>query len=359
MSPTGERRDERRNIRTRQNPLGPQERQTRISKAKIQRVKTGGPRTLQRRNRQRKPQRRNHQRFHNKDQFYDANVNKRDERIRCYNCGLFNHTSNECYHKNKGLKCFNCNQFGHKSSQCVFKKPEVKNEIINEVVSEVVNEINSSSEMRKTVKIKGYDFDALIDTGKSEIKTFGSFKSTIDIEDNKFMTDIYVIDNLQTTIDVIIGTDVLKQTEFKITANDKLHKLEESNLEKVDKLVKLEEKYEILQETLKITEQQLVEKEIECASLTEKILIVNTQTESNDHPKTSMSTKEREINSSKCKTKKLKSSGRNANKTSDSDENQAFAKEKNDLLRQIDFLNSIILDTKLKEPNKSKAQFSL
>ncbi|GFU09954.1 retrovirus-related Pol polyprotein from transposon gypsy [Trichonephila clavipes] len=317
-------------------------------------------------------------RFHNKDKFYDANVNKSDVRIRirCYNCGLFNHTSNECYHKNKGLKCFNCNQFGHKSSQCVFKKPDVKNEIVNEIVSEVVNEINSSSEMRKTVKIKGYDFDALIDTGstitliresvhqilgrptlnptkinlasfgKSEIKTFGSFKSTIDIEDNKFMTDIYVIDNLQTTIDVIIGTDVLKQTEFKITANgielipkkkdhfinlinvskahnqselkdnalevlqlklknaedkcknlemhvsntstlslektallDKLHELEESNLEKVDKLVKLEEKYEILQETLKITERRLVEKEIECASLTEKILIVNTQTE--------------------------------------------------------------------------------
>ncbi|GFU91649.1 putative blastopia polyprotein [Trichonephila clavipes] len=138
---------------------------------------------------------------------------------------------------------------------------------------------------------------------------------------------------------------------------DKLHKLEESNLEKVDKLVKLEEKYEILQETLKITEQRLVEKEIECASLTEKILIVNTQTESNDHPKTSMSTKEREINPSKHKTKKSKSSGRNANKTSDSDENQAIAKEKNYLLRQIDFVNSIILDTKLKEPNKSKAQF--
>ncbi|GFW60431.1 hypothetical protein TNCV_942981 [Trichonephila clavipes] len=151
--------------------------------------------------------------------------------------------------KIKALKCFNCNQFGHKSSQCVFKKPDVKNEIVNEIVSEVVNEINSSSEMRKTVKINGYDFDALIDTGstitliresvyqilgrptlnatkikltsfgKSEIKTFGSFKSTIDIEDNKFMTDIYVINNSQTTIDVIIGTDVLKQTEFKISAS--------------------------------------------------------------------------------------------------------------------------------------------
>ncbi|GFV15113.1 retrovirus-related Pol polyprotein from transposon 17.6 [Trichonephila clavipes] len=146
--------------------------------------------------------------FHNKDEFNDANVNKSDVRIRCYNCGLFNHTSNECYHKNKGLKCFNCNQFGHKRSQCVFKKPDVKNEIVNEIVSEVVNEINSSSEMRTTVKINGYDFDALIDTGstivlliresvyqilgrptlnptkinltsfgKSEIKTFGSFKS--------------------------------------------------------------------------------------------------------------------------------------------------------------------------------------
>ncbi|GFX34686.1 uncharacterized protein TNCV_2514021 [Trichonephila clavipes] len=327
--------------------------------------------------------------FHNKDQFYDANVNKRDERIRCYNCGLFNHTSNECYHKNKGLKCFNCNKFGHKSSQCVFKKPDVKHEVVNEVVSEVVNEINSSSEMRKTVKINGCDFDALIDTsstntlkresvyqilgrptlnptkinltsfGKSEIKTFGSSKSSIDIEDNKFITDIYIIDNLQTTIDVIIGIDVLKQTEFKISANgielipmkkdhfinlinvskahkqselkdnalevlqlklknaedkcknlemhvrntstlslekttllDKFHKLEESNLEKVEKLVKLEEKYEILQETFKITEQRLVEKEIQCKSLTEKIIIVNALTESNDHLKTSMSTKE-------------------------------------------------------------------
>ncbi|GFS92238.1 uncharacterized protein TNCV_1113461 [Trichonephila clavipes] len=66
-----------------------------------------------------------------------------------------------------------------------------------------------------------------------------------------------------------------------------------------------------------------------------------------------MSTKKREIKPSNRKTKKLKSSGTNANKTSDSDENQALVKEKNDLFRQIDFLNSIILDTKLKEPNKS------
>ncbi|GFV38954.1 hypothetical protein TNCV_965201 [Trichonephila clavipes] len=64
-----------------------------------------------------------------------------------------------------------------------------------------------------------------------------------------------------------------------------------------------------------------------------------------------MSTKEREFKPSKRKTKKLNS------KTRDSDENQALAKEKNDFLRQIDFLNSMILDTKLKESKKSKAHF--
>ncbi|GFT75275.1 hypothetical protein TNCV_950931 [Trichonephila clavipes] len=80
------------------------------------------------------------------------------------------------------------------------------------------------------------------------------------------------------------------------------------------------------------------------------MLIVNrknthrkTQTESYDHPKISMSTKEREFKPSKRKTKKLKPSGKNDNKTSDSDENQTLAKEKNDLLRQIDFLNCIVL----------------
>ncbi|GFV97375.1 hypothetical protein TNCV_2038851 [Trichonephila clavipes] len=134
---------------------------------------------------------------------------------------------------------------------------------------------------------------------------------------------------------------------------DKLHELEESNLEKVDKLVKLEEKYEILQETLKITEQRLVEKEIECASLTEKIRIVNTQTESNDHPKTSMSTKEREINLASAKLRSQSLVEEMLTKQVIVMRIKPLPKRKNDLLRQIDFLNSIILDTKLKEPNKN------
>ncbi|GFX50897.1 uncharacterized protein TNCV_2732481 [Trichonephila clavipes] len=326
--------------------------------------------------------------FHNKDEFNDANVNKSDVRIRCYNCGLFNHTSNECYHKNKGLKCFNCNQFGHKSSQCVFKKPDVKNEIVNEIVSEVVNEINSSSEMRKTVKINGYYCDALIDTGstitliresvyqilgrptlnatkikltslgKSEIKTFGSFKSTIDIEDNKFMTDIYVIDNLQTTIDVIIGTDVLKRTEFKITANGiELIPKKKDHFINLINVSKAHNQSELKDNALEVLQLKLKNAEDKCKNL--EMHVSNTSTLSLE--KTALLDKLHELEESnlesKRKTKKSKSSGRNANKTSDSDENQAIAKEKNDLLRQIDFLNSIILDTKLKEPNKSKAQF--
>ncbi|GFT60638.1 hypothetical protein TNCV_1789271 [Trichonephila clavipes] len=325
MSPTGKER-RRRNIRTRQNPFGPQERQTRISKAKIQRVKTGGPRTLQRRNRQRKPQRRNHQR-----------TELRGKRQKELSEHIFKNLSDLASLKNNFTEQLTDDEyedsapFSLESTNDANKQPLTPpiyhlpspQDVFVPLLQTQRNQ--SQREMRKTVKINGYDFDALIDTGstitliresvyqilgrptlnatktkltsfgKSEIKTFGSFKSTIDIEDNKFMTDIYVIDNLQTTIDVIIGTDVLKQTEFKITANedkcknlemhvsntstlslektallDKLHELEESNLEKVDKLVKLEEKYEILQETLKITERRLVEKEIECASLTEK-----------------------------------------------------------------------------------------
>ncbi|GFS62968.1 hypothetical protein TNIN_492151 [Trichonephila inaurata madagascariensis] len=79
--------------------------------------------------------------------------------------------------------------------------------------------------MRKIVKINDYKFDALIDTGstvtlvwynvqanlgmptlnpmkikltafgKGEIQLIGSFKSTIDMKNRKFKTDVYVIDN--------------------------------------------------------------------------------------------------------------------------------------------------------------------
>ncbi|GFQ89895.1 hypothetical protein TNCT_94781 [Trichonephila clavata] len=69
-----------------------------------------------------------------------------------------------------------------------------------------------------------------------------------------------------------------------------------------------------------------------------------------------MSTKEPESVPLKCKNKKLKSNGsrKNANKLSYRDENQALAEEKNAFLRQLDFLNSIILDMKLKRLDNTK-----
>ncbi|GFT85497.1 hypothetical protein TNCV_1495651 [Trichonephila clavipes] len=147
-----------------------------------------------------------------------------------------------------------------------------------------------------------------------------------------------------------LSTLSLEKTELL----DKLRKLGESDLEKADKLTNLETKYENLQLKFKIIEKRLIETEIESALFKEKLLIINTRTESNDHPKTSISTKERESIHLKFKNKKLNSIGsrRTVHETSYSDENQA--EEKNVLLRQINFLNSIILDTKLKEPNKTK-----
>ncbi|GFY60777.1 hypothetical protein TNIN_107301 [Trichonephila inaurata madagascariensis] len=73
-----------------------------------------------------------------------------------------------------------------------------------------------------------------------------------------------------------ISTLPLEKTELL----DKLRKLEESDLEKADKLTNLEEKHENLQLKFKITEKRLVETESECASLKEKLLIENTRTES-------------------------------------------------------------------------------
>ncbi|GFV49310.1 hypothetical protein TNCV_390191 [Trichonephila clavipes] len=147
-----------------------------------------------------------------------------------------------------------------------------------------------------------------------------------------------MIENWFASIESLRNTDVRNTSTLSLEKTallDKLHKLEESNLKKVDKFIKLEEKYKILQETFKITEKLFVKKEIQHKSLTDKVLFINALTVSNDHPKTSMSTKEREVKPSKRKTKKLKFSEKNANKTNDSDENQALAKEENDLLRQI------------------------
>ncbi|GFY10166.1 uncharacterized protein TNCV_360331 [Trichonephila clavipes] len=251
--------------------------------------------------------------------------------------------------------------------------------------------------MRKTVKINGYDFDALIDTGstitliresvyqilgrptlnatkikltsfsKSEIKLFGTFKSTINIEDNKFMTDIYVIDNSQTTIDVIIGTDVLKQTEFKISANGiELIPKKKDHFINLINVPKAHNQSELKDNALEVLQLKLKNAEDKCKNL--EMHVSNTSTLSLE--KTALLDKLHKLEESnlekveklvkleenKRKTKKSKSSGRNANKTSDSDENEAIAKEKKICLDRL-ISNSIILDTKLKEPNKSKAQF--
>lgn len=134
---------------------------------------------------------------------------------------------------------------------------------------------------------------------------------------------------------------------------DKLNKFETSGLESSEKIAKLEEKYKTLQETLKNTQNGLAEKEIECVSLKEKILSLNTQIESNGHSKTSITTLEQENLLLKHKIEKLEAdgSGKNANESGDNDVSQAFAEERESLLSQIDFLNSIIVDMKQKNEN--------
>ncbi|GBN58110.1 CAP-Gly domain-containing linker protein 1 [Araneus ventricosus] len=134
---------------------------------------------------------------------------------------------------------------------------------------------------------------------------------------------------------------------------DKLNKLELSNKEKSEKLIEIEEKHQSLQELLKNAQNSLLEKEMECTSLNDQILSLNAEMESKDSIKSSMKALEQENILLKHKIEKLESSGpaKNANESIATNASEAFAEERESLLSQIDFLNSIIVDMKQKNEN--------
>lgn len=58
----------------------------------------------------------------------------------------------------------------------------------------------------------------LIALGKGQIQPLGSFKATNEIEDTAFQTGIWVIDDSNLNLYVIIGADIVKQGEFFFNA---------------------------------------------------------------------------------------------------------------------------------------------
>ncbi|CAH1100726.1 unnamed protein product [Psylliodes chrysocephalus] len=72
--------------------------------------------------------------------------------IRCFNCNVIGHKSENFHKKRLGMKCFRCYNFGHKSYECQRAKTEQRRESPKEPT--LVNRIVAADSNRKFKKIK-------------------------------------------------------------------------------------------------------------------------------------------------------------------------------------------------------------
>lgn len=170
-------------------------------------------------------------------------MNRGRREFRCFNCGERGHDSKNCDSKDKGPKCFKCSNFGHKGPECKMGiKPS------NPTTAPVSNIMNttSRSQMIKKITIGNENFEALVDTGsqvnlirkdvydkmqlpimceptltltgfgKNKVDTIGFFATLIKIDDNDFPTTVHVVPKEATSMDVIIGQELLNQADLII-----------------------------------------------------------------------------------------------------------------------------------------------
>lgn len=160
---------------------------------------------------------------------------------RCFLCGDSTHFSASCPTKEKGVKCFRCNSFGHKASDNVCSKTNVEKKVDPNKVMCLVK-----PKSMKEVEIGTVKMDALIDTGsdinaireyyfkKLKIKTTkglsheykgagGAFVSVreyfideVVIDGEKYKTKIYVVDDEQIPVDLVIGNELLYDVELNM-----------------------------------------------------------------------------------------------------------------------------------------------
>lgn len=185
-----------------------------------------------------------------KKKFYQA-------KLRCVNCGSFNHLNDKCPDKTKGPRCFNCNEFGHFSRECP-KKLMQQNPQVN-VISEMDMHIGIFFENVKQTAlidtgsdvtlIKRTIFDKMnlnlsvtgkpiILTGLSRksVRSFGSVFVTLTIGNKNYVANVHVISDDILKENILIGKDVLVKLDLRI-CNGKIvfgdsaeHKSEESEV---------------------------------------------------------------------------------------------------------------------------------
>ncbi|GFV97549.1 hypothetical protein TNCV_2040571 [Trichonephila clavipes] len=154
------------------------------------------------------------------------------------------HLSKSCPNHSRGPRCLSCNLYGHKSFEC--RRANLNNTSTPPSGVNAVHELPSPINMCKDVTIFGRKLNGLVDTGSnltllrnstyinidapplkqtntlltgfgfSRINVIGTFDSEITIDDQIFPVTISVTISC-TNYDLIIGCDVIKQTQPNIS----------------------------------------------------------------------------------------------------------------------------------------------
>jgi ribonuclease HI len=176
----------------------------------------------------------------------------------CYTCGLKGHKSTFCKNKERGKKCYGCQNFGHVHANCPRNRSNSAtkpNQQPSNSSDRTVHQISQLSEqfptniMHVPVTLAKTQFIALCDTGsqatiinektyrsigspplypsqvtfagigRDKVKGIGFFQDSITMQDITLSTNIHVVNNNVIPLDVIVGMDCLRQTEFTFGKN--------------------------------------------------------------------------------------------------------------------------------------------
>ncbi|KAK7873768.1 hypothetical protein R5R35_005765 [Gryllus longicercus] len=159
---------------------------------------------------------------------------KRPGQKRCFSCGSKEHERVNCTNKDKGPKCFKCNMFGHIAPNCTKE-------------SQSVGCISSNDEGLISMKVRGRNYRALLDTGSDvnlvptdiyetigrpemspttrcftglgnkTTNPVGRVKLDIEIDNQVYSTPFYVVPKDSMKYNFILGQEWIKDMEITIS----------------------------------------------------------------------------------------------------------------------------------------------
>ncbi|GBM27035.1 Retrovirus-related Pol polyprotein from transposon 297 [Araneus ventricosus] len=165
----------------------------------------------------------------------------------CYSCGLKGHKSTLCTNKPHGKQCYGCKNFGHIHANC----PQNSRNSASKSDSKLARTVNQISAQNFTqnlmhvdITLSGIQLTALCGTGsqatvinektylrigssplypsqitfsgigRNTVQSVGFFQDSITVQNLTLPAKIHVLSDDTLPLDVLIGIDFLKQTQF-------------------------------------------------------------------------------------------------------------------------------------------------